>query len=252
MFWPCSWSIALSAAPGSLPDLKMLCMFATASIIMRGAGCTINDMWDKDIDAKVQRTSNRPLVTKELTNLDAWFFLGGQLGLGLLILLELNYYSIVLGASSLGLVIVYPLMKRITNWPQLVLGMTFNWGALLGYSAVQGEVLWSACLPLYAAGICWTMIYDTIYAHQDRVDDLIVGVKSTALTFGKDTKKWLTGFAGLMTSSLLTAGLVCDLSWPYFASTLIISTHIGHQVFYYAITIDLQLKPSLSDFHAEH
>lgn len=213
-----------------MPDLTMLALFGAGAVIMRGAGCTINDMWDKDIDAKVQRTSTRPLVTKELTQLDAWFFLGGQLGTGLLILLQLNWNSILLGASSLGLVIVYPLMKRVTNWPQLVLGMTFNWGALLGYSAVHGEVLWSACLPLYAAGVCWTIIYDTIYAHQDRVDDLIVGVKSTALRFGNDTKKWLTGFAGLMTSSLMVSGFVCDLAWPYYASTSIISAHIAHQV----------------------
>lgn len=232
LFWPCSWSIALSAPAGCLPDLSMLALFGAGAVIMRGAGCTINDMWDKDIDAKVQRTSNRPLVTKELTHLDAWFFLGAQLGFGLLILLELNWNSILLGASSLGLVIMYPLMKRITNWPQFVLGMTFNWGALLGYSAVHGEVLWSACLPLYASGVCWTIIYDTIYAHQDRVDDLIVGVKSTALRFGKDTKKWLTGFAGLMSTGLVTSGLVCDLAWPYYASTLIIATHIGHQVCY--------------------
>lgn len=213
-----------------MPDLTMLALFGAGAVIMRGAGCTINDMWDKDIDAKVQRTSTRPLVTKELTQLDAWFFLGGQLGTGLLILLQLNWNSILLGASSLGLVIVYPLMKRVTNWPQFVLGMTFNWGALLGYSAVHGEVLWSACLPLYAAGVCWTIIYDTIYAHQDRVDDLIVGVKSTALRFGNDTKKWLTGFAGLMTSSLMVSGFVCDLAWPYYASTSIIAAHIAHQV----------------------
>lgn len=208
----------------------MLALFGAGAMIMRGAGCTINDMWDKDIDAKVQRTSTRPLVTKELTHLDAWFFLGAQLGTGLLILLQLNWSSILLGASSLGLVIAYPLMKRITNCPQFILGMTFNWGALLGYSAVHGEVLWSACLPLYAAGICWTIIYDTIYAHQDRVDDLIVGVKSTALKFGKDTKKWLTGFGGLMITSLVTTGLVCDLAWPFYASTLIIGSHIAHQV----------------------
>jgi 4-hydroxybenzoate polyprenyltransferase len=230
LFWPCSWSIGLAAAPGCLPDLTMLAMFGAGAIIMRGAGCTINDMWDKDIDAKVSRTSNRPLVTKELTNLDAWFFLGTQLAFGLLILLELNYYSLMLGVSSLGLVIVYPLMKRITNWPQFVLGMTFNWGALLGYAAIHGEVLWSACLPLYAAGVSWTIIYDTIYAHQDRVDDLIVGVKSTALRFGSDTKKWLTGFSGLMASSLVTTGLVCDLAWPYYASLSVIAAHIGHQV----------------------
>lgn len=230
MFWPCSWSIALSAAPSTLPDLSMMAIFASGAIIMRSAGCTINDMWDKDIDSKVQRTSTRPLVTKELTHLDAWFFLGGQLGIGLLLLLELNWNAILLGASSLGLVIIYPLMKRITNWPQFVLGMTFNWGALLGYCAVHGDVNWAACLPLYTAGICWTIIYDTIYAHQDRVDDLIVGVKSTALRFGRDTKKWLTAFTGVMHTSLITTGLVCDMTWPYYASLSIIAAHIGHQV----------------------
>jgi 4-hydroxybenzoate polyprenyltransferase len=151
---------------------------------------------------------------------------------------------------------VYPLMKRITNWPQFVLGMTFNWGALLGYSAIHGEVLWSACLPLYAAGVCWTIIYDTIYAHQDRVDDLIVGVKSTALRFGKDTKKWLTGFSGMMMSSLVTTGLVCDLAWPYYASLSVIAAHIGHQVehssclsFHSALTFKLLFLP---DLHAEY
>lgn len=208
----------------------MLSLFAAGAVIMRGAGCTINDMWDRDIDGKVQRTSSRPLVTKEMTNLDAWFFLGFQLAWGLLILLELNWNTILLGASSLGLVIVYPLMKRITNWPQFILGMTFNWGALLGYCAVHGDVNWAACLPLYAAGISWTIIYDTIYAHQDRIDDLIVGVKSTALRFGKDTKKWLTGFGCLMTSCLVTTGQVCDMTWPYYASLGVVGAHIAQQV----------------------
>lgn len=230
LFWPCGWSIALSASPGCLPDLYMLSLFAAGAVIMRGAGCTINDMWDRDIDGKVSRTSSRPLVTKEMTNLDAWFFLGFQLSFGLLILLELNWNTILLGASSLGLVIIYPLMKRITNWPQFILGMTFNWGALLGYCAVHGDVNWAACLPLYAAGISWTVIYDTIYAHQDRIDDLIVGVKSTALRFGKDTKKWLTGFGCVMTSCLLTTGQVCDMTWPYYASLGIVGAHIAQQV----------------------
>lgn len=230
LFWPCGWSIAIAAQPGCLPDLTTLALFAAGAVIMRGAGCTINDMWDKDIDAKVQRTNTRPLVTGEMTHLDAWFFLGAQLGFGVLILLQLNWNAILLGASSIGLVIIYPLMKRITNWPQLILGMTFNYGALLGYCAVHGDVNLAACLPLYAAGICWTIIYDTIYAHQDRIDDLIVGVKSTALHFGKDTKKWLTGFALAMHSSLITTGLICDMTWPYYASLSVIATHIGHQV----------------------
>lgn len=133
---------------------------------MRGAGCTINDMWDKDIDAIVERTKNRPLANGQISQMDALVFLSGQLSIGLMVLLQLNWHSILLGASSLGLVIIYPLMKRITYWPQFVLGMTFNWGALLGWCATQGTVDWAACLPLYTAGVCWTIVYDTIYAHQ--------------------------------------------------------------------------------------
>lgn len=144
----------------------MLAVFATGAFVMRGAGCTINDMWDRDIDGQVARTKDRPLANGDLTQTDALVFLSAQLGIGLLVLLQLNLYSIVLGAGSLALVIVYPLMKRVTYWPQLVLGMAFNWGALLGWSATQGSVYWSACLPLYAAGVCWTIVYDTIYAHQ--------------------------------------------------------------------------------------
>lgn len=166
LFWPCGWSIALSATAGGLPDLQTLALFGCGALIMRGAGCTINDLWDKDIDAKVERTKNRPLVNNEIKPLDAWVFLSGQLSVGLMVLLQLNWTSIVIGASSLGLVIVYPLMKRITYWPQFVLGMTFNYGALLGWCATQGSINLAACLPLYIAGISWTIIYDTIYAHQ--------------------------------------------------------------------------------------
>ncbi|CAB3359966.1 Hypothetical predicted protein [Cloeon dipterum] len=231
LFWPCGWAIAGSAAPGCLPDIAMLSLFGAGAVIMRGAGCTINDMWDKDIDGKVSRTKDRPLVSGQLTRGDALVFLAGQLGLGLAILLQLNWYSIVLGASSLGLVIVYPLMKRITHWPQLVLGMTFNWGALLGWSAIQGSCDWSACLPLYAAGVCWTIIYDTIYAHQDKAEDLLMGIKSTAIRFGENTKLWLSGFALAMSSSLILSGLNCDQTWPYFLSVGVISAHISHQLY---------------------
>lgn len=166
LFWPCGWSIALSATAGELPDLKTLALFGCGALIMRGAGCTINDLWDKDIDAKVERTKNRPLVNKEINSLDAWIFLSAQLSVGLIILLQLNWLSILTGATSLGLVTIYPLMKRITYWPQFVLGMTFNYGALLGWCATQESINFAACLPLYVAGISWTIIYDTIYAHQ--------------------------------------------------------------------------------------
>uniref|UniRef100_A0A8C2I5B5 4-hydroxybenzoate polyprenyltransferase, mitochondrial n=1 Tax=Cyprinus carpio TaxID=7962 RepID=A0A8C2I5B5_CYPCA len=183
LYLPCTWSIGLAADPGCLPDLRMLALFGVGALLMRGAGCTINDMWDKDFDKKVSRTATRPIASGEITSFQALVFLGGQLSLALGVLLCLNYYSIALGAASLSLVVTYPLMKRITYWPQFVLGLTFNWGALLGWSAVKGSCDWSVCLPLYVSGVMWTLIYDTIYAHQDKDDDLKVGVKSTALRF---------------------------------------------------------------------
>uniref|UniRef100_A0A6M2DY20 4-hydroxybenzoate polyprenyltransferase, mitochondrial n=1 Tax=Xenopsylla cheopis TaxID=163159 RepID=A0A6M2DY20_XENCH len=231
LYWPCAWSICLSSPAGCLPDLRMLSLFAIGAFIMRGAGCTINDMWDKDIDGKVERTRARPLVSGEIDPFDAFIFLTGQLGLGCAVLLQLNMYSVLLGASSLGLVVIYPLMKRITYWPQLVLGMTFNWGALLGCAAMEGSVNWQVCLPLYLAGICWTIIYDTIYAHQDKVDDVVLGIKSTAIKFGDNTKMYLSGFASVMMTSLIISGLACNQSWPYYATITIVGSHIAHQIY---------------------
>ncbi|XP_077157131.1 4-hydroxybenzoate polyprenyltransferase, mitochondrial isoform X2 [Paroedura picta] len=166
LYLPCTWSIGLAAEPGCLPSLYTLLLFGTGAVLMRGAGCTINDMWDQDYDKKVARTACRPLAAGKISTFQSLVFLGGQLTLALGILLCLNYYSIVLGAASLSLVVTYPLMKRITYWPQLVLGLTFNWGALLGWSAIRGSCDWSVCLPLYFSGVLWTLIYDTIYAHQ--------------------------------------------------------------------------------------
>lgn len=121
-------------------------------------------------------------------------------------------------------------MKRITHWPQLILGMTFNWGALLGWSVTHGSCYWSACLPLYAAGVCWTIIYDTIYAHQDKVDDVVLGLKSTAIRFGDNTKQWLSWFSVAMITNLTVSGLVCDQTWPYYLSLMAVSTHLASQV----------------------
>ncbi|XP_068247098.1 4-hydroxybenzoate polyprenyltransferase, mitochondrial isoform X1 [Palaemon carinicauda] len=230
LFWPCGWSIALAATPGNLPDIEMLGLFALGAIVMRGAGCTINDMWDKDYDGKATRTAGRPLASGALSLFDALVFLATQLSIGCLILLQLNFYSILLGASSLGLIILYPLMKRVTYWPQLMLGFTFNWGALLGWSAIHGSCDWSICLPLYAAGVSWTLIYDTIYAHQDKYDDAIIGIKSTALKFGDATQRWLTGFAVTMVSSLIVTGYSAQLAWPYYLTVLGTAAHIGNQV----------------------
>jgi len=231
LFWPCGWSLGLAAPPGApIPDPALLGLFATGAFIMRGAGCTINDMWDKDIDSKVKRTQFRPITSGEVTMFDALVFLGGQLGLGLLVLLQLNWYSVMLGAASMGLVVIYPVCKRCTYWPQAVLGLAFNWGALLGWSAVHGQCNWAACLPLYVAGVSWTMIYDTIYAHQDKYDDIVLGIKSTALKFGDDTKLWLTGFSMSMTSSLLFTGYICEQTWPYYTAVALVAMQLARTV----------------------
>jgi 4-hydroxybenzoate polyprenyltransferase len=147
----------------------------TGALMMRSAGCTINDLWDQDFDKRVERTKNRPLARGAITTTQALVFLGAQLACGLGVLLTFNTYSIVLGLCSMPLVICYPLMKRFTYFPQAVLGMTFNWGVLVGWAAVHGSCAWSLVLPLYGSGICWTLVYDTLYGYQDRQDDLKIG-----------------------------------------------------------------------------
>ncbi|KAH7102983.1 4-hydroxybenzoate polyprenyl transferase [Auriculariales sp. MPI-PUGE-AT-0066] len=212
LFLPCGWSIAMASYATHAPPSVMLgttALFATGALVMRGAGCTINDMWDRNLDNKVDRTKNRPLARLG--------FLAAQLTVGLGVLLQLNWYSILLGASSLSLVTVYPLMKRITYWPQFVLGLAFNWGALLGWSAVAGSVDWKVALPLYASGVSWTLLYDTIYAHQDKVDDAQVGIRSTALLFGERTRPILSAFAASHIGLLAASGMLNENSWIFFA-----------------------------------
>ncbi|XP_043917052.1 4-hydroxybenzoate polyprenyltransferase, mitochondrial [Protopterus annectens] len=231
LYLPCTWSIALAADPGCLPQFSMLALFGVGAVLMRGAGCTINDMWDKNFDKKVARTASRPLAAGDVTRFQALVFLGGQLSLALCILLSFNYYSIALGAASLTLVVSYPLMKRITYWPQLYLGFTFNWGTLLGWSAIKGYCDWSVCLPLYMSGILWTLIYDTIYAHQDKVDDVLIGVKSTALRFNEQTKLWLIGFSAAMLAGLALTGVNCGQTLPYYVSLAVVGAHLAYQVY---------------------
>uniref|UniRef100_A0A0D9VSS4 4-hydroxybenzoate geranyltransferase n=1 Tax=Leersia perrieri TaxID=77586 RepID=A0A0D9VSS4_9ORYZ len=226
--WPCFWSIAMASTPGELPDMRMLALFGCGAVLLRGAGCTVNDLLDRDIDNKgdafyivailklkpVERTKSRPFASGVLTPTQGVGFLGFQLLLGLGILLQLNNYnSRILGASSLLLVFSYPLMKRFTFWPQAFLGLTFNWGALLGWAAMKENLDPAIILPLYTAGICWTLVYDTIYAHQDKEDDLKVGVKSTALRFGDSTKHWISGFGAACIGSLALSGYSADLGW---------------------------------------
>lgn len=222
----------MAANSGTLPDLGMLALFGTGAVLMRGAGCTINDMWDRDFDKHVERTKTRPLAKGELSMKQATVFLALQLSGALAVLLQLNWYSVVLGASSLLIVVSYPLMKRVTYWPQFFLGLAFNWGALLGFAAVRGVCDWSVVLPLYGAGVFWTLFYDTIYAHQDKTDDIIVGVKSTALLFGsKGTKPALSLFACGMISLLLVSGHFAGQSLLYYSTVAFVGLHLTHQIY---------------------
>ncbi|MGB1077839.1 MAG: 4-hydroxybenzoate octaprenyltransferase [Bdellovibrionales bacterium] len=206
LLMPSLWSIALAGGL-TYETVKLALLFGVGALIMRGAGCVVNDLWDQDLDKKVERTKTRPLASGAVTTKQALAFLGLLLGFGLLILLQMNMLTIQLGAVSLLFVIVYPLMKRVTWWPQAFLGLTFNFGALMGWSAVTGAIELPAIL-LYVGGFFWTMGYDTIYAHQDKEDDELVGIKSTARLFGSHSKKWLVGFYALCSICLLYAVLL--------------------------------------------
>lgn len=175
LLWPCCWSVALAAPLGTIPDLLLMSKFALGAFIMRGAGCTINDLWDQDFDRQVERTKTRPLASGMLSTKDGLRFLALQLSAGLGVLLTFNSSSIAAGLLSMPLVISYPLMKRFTYWPQFVLGLTFNWGVWVGWTAVYDSVAYEQLLPLYGAGVCWTLVYDTIYGYQDRKDDAKIG-----------------------------------------------------------------------------
>lgn len=186
LFWPCGFGLALAtlADPARGFDLGALLLFLIGSVAMRGAGCTFNDIVDTDIDMKVARTRSRPIPSGQVTKRQAAVFLIAQSLVGLVILLQFNGFTILLGVASLVLVAIYPFMKRVTWWPQLFLGLAFNWGALIGWTSQTGSIS-LAPLLLYAGSILWTIGYDTIYALQDVEDDALVGVRSTARLFGR-------------------------------------------------------------------
>jgi 4-hydroxybenzoate polyprenyltransferase len=195
---PCWWSLTLAqtAAGGGVPNLWYALLFLLGSIIMRGAGCTLNDIADRDFDRKVERTRGRPIPSGQVSVTAAIAYLALQCLLGLVILLQFNWYSVAVGAASLVWVAIYPFMKRFTYWPQIFLGIAFNWGALIGWTAIHGALA-PAPLLLYLGGISWTLAYDTIYAHQDKEDDILIGIKSTALKFGSISIYWIGAFFGL-------------------------------------------------------
>jgi 4-hydroxybenzoate polyprenyltransferase len=230
LFWPCCWGVALATPLGSLPDFLLMGKFLAGAFIMRGAGCTINDLWDQDFDKKVERTKSRPLASGTLTTLDALKFLALQLSAGLAVLLTFNMTSIIAGFASMPLVIIYPLMKRYTNWPQLVLGLTFNWGCWVGYTAVQDFVNYQHILPLYFSGVCWTLVYDTIYGYQDRDDDRKIGVKSVPLTLG-DHPQWpLSIISTGMLGGMVLTGYQMEYTSPFYLATSAIYSHMLWQI----------------------
>ena len=230
LLFPCWWSLALAASvTGNLPPLDLLLLFALGALVMRGAGCTFNDIVDRDFDARVARTAARPIPSGQVSVRQAILFLGIQLLIGLLVLLQFNGFAIVLGVAALPLVFTYPFMKRITYWPQAWLGLTFNWGALMGWAALQGALAWPPVL-LYLAGIAWTLGYDTIYAHQDKEDDALIGVKSTALKFGAGTKPWLVAFYGATLALLVAVGVTAGLGWPYYLGLAGVALHFTWQI----------------------
>jgi 4-hydroxybenzoate polyprenyltransferase len=239
LLWPCWWSAALAASayarPGDaletlLPSIWILLLFFIGAVAMRGAGCTYNDIVDSRIDEQVERTRSRPLPSGQVSRKQAWLFLVMQALAGLVVLLQFNNFSILTGILSLGIVAIYPFMKRFTHWPQLVLGLAFSWGALMGWTAEFADIGRPAIL-LYLGSIFWVIGYDTIYAHQDKEDDALVGVKSTALLFGDSTKSWLIGlYAGaliLMASAFSSA----QVPVPAMAGLLAAGAHMARQIF---------------------
>src|SRR4029077_20552978 len=211
-------SIAMAAE--RWPDWALLALFGIGALAMRGAGCTLNDLADRDFDAQVARTRSRPLPSGAVTPAQAVAFMGLLLAVGAAVLLSFNRFAIVLGLAVLALIATYPFMKRITYWPQFFLGLNFNWGALLGWAAVRGSLDWAPAL-LYLGGIAWTLGYDTIYAHQDKEDDVRIGVKSSALALGDGTRPWLFAFYAAAAMLWAAAGISGSLAWPYFAGLAI-------------------------------
>lgn len=219
-------------AASHIKDLFYIPLFTLGAIIMRGAGCVVNDIYDRHLDAQVERTRSRPLASGEISVPQALLFLSCLLLLGLAVLLFLNRFTIWLGIASLALVFLYPLMKRVTWWPQLFLGFTFNWGALLGWSAVQATIGLPALL-VYIAGIFWTLGYDTIYAYQDIRDDEHVGIKSTARLFGNTPLPWITLFYTVTTLFLMLAGLTANLGPIYYNGLIVAALYEAVQLVFW-------------------
>ena len=234
LMWPCLWSYTLGSTIFSYNiSLKYIIYFILGSILMRGAGCTWNDLLDKKYDAKVKRTQSRPLASNKISSVNAIIFLIFQLFLSLLILIQFNNVTIIIGLLSIIPIIIYPLMKRITWWPQVFLGITFNWGAIMGWTAATGEITYHFVI-MYIGCIFWTIGYDTIYAHQDKIDDNFLGLKSTAILFGSKTKLALSIFYLIFISSILVIINIIEIKnfLINYLFVFFIFTHLFSQIFF--------------------
>jgi 4-hydroxybenzoate polyprenyltransferase len=231
LLMPCWWSAALAA--GMAHDLKQLpltlVLFLIGAFAMRGAGCTWNDITDRDLDAQVERTRSRPIPAGQVSVPQAAAFLVLQALLGLVVLLQFNGFAVETGIASLAIVAVYPFMKRITYWPQIVLGLAFSWGALMGFAVTFGRIDATA-LVLYAGSIAWVIGYDTIYAHQDTEDDALIGIKSTALLFGARTRPALMVFYGLTVALIGVALALAGAGWMAWIGLAAFAVHLVSQI----------------------
>jgi 4-hydroxybenzoate polyprenyltransferase len=227
LLMPCWWSAALAAAVGG--DIGQLPGVIVLFFVMRGAGCTWNDITDRDLDALVERTRLRPIPAGQVSVPQAAAFLVVQALIGLAVLLQFNRFAVATGIASLVIVAVYPFMKRITWWPQIVLGLAFSWGALMGFAVMLGRIDASALL-LYAGSIAWVIGYDTIYAHQDAEDDALIGIKSTALLFGARTRPVLMAFYATAVVLIGGALWLAAARWPAWIGLVVFATHLVWQI----------------------
>jgi 4-hydroxybenzoate polyprenyltransferase len=227
---PCWWSVGLAGMQaGRFPSLWHIVLFFIGAFAMRGAGCTWNDLVDRDLDKRVERTRSRPIPSGQVTATQAATFMAAQALIGLAVLLQFNRFTVMTGFASLLVVVVYPFMKRVTYWPQIFLGLAFSWGALMGWPAAFGRLDWPA-LVLYAGSIAWVIGYDTIYAHQDREDDLLVGIKSTALLFRENTRPMLASFYVAAVVLIGAAGWLAGGRWIFLVGLAGFAVHLAWQV----------------------
>jgi 4-hydroxybenzoate polyprenyltransferase len=230
LLMPCWWSVGLAGMHNDrFPSLWHIVLFFIGAFAMRGAGCTWNDLVDRDLDGRVERTRSRPIPSGQVTVAQATMFMVALALVGFLVLIQFNRFTVATGIASLLVVVIYPFMKRITYWPQIFLGLAFSWGALMGWPATFGRLDWPA-IVLYAGSILWVIGYDTIYAHQDRDDDLLIGIKSTALLFGDRTATMLATFYAGAIVLIAAAGFMAGGGIVFTIGIVAFAAHLAWQV----------------------